>query len=342
MIKVGAATEAEMKERKDRVDDALHATRAAVQEGIVAGGGTAYLRASAVIDGLKLEGDAKIGAQIIKSALQLPTVTIAENAGKEGAVIVNRVLKEKGNVGYNAKTDVFEDLVKAGVIDPVKVSKSALTNAASVATLLLNTEAMIAEIKEPKKDKGGGGHHDEGGGGMGGMGGMGGDGRDGRLLARRPGLTAGRLRGATAPRERPTACPPRPGQPRASPTASLPSFLTQQTTNTHSRIIAMASVKTASKTTIRPLDDRIVVTRTEAQQTSTGGIILPENAKEKPQQGKVLAVGQGKLLDNGTRAKPDVAAGDTILFGKYSGTELTVDGQEIIILRESDILAKLG
>jgi chaperonin GroES len=104
----------------------------------------------------------------------------------------------------------------------------------------------------------------------------------------------------------------------------------------------MASVKTASKTTIRPLDDRIVVTRTEAQQTSTGGIILPENAKEKPQQGKVLAVGQGKLLDNGTRAKPDVAAGDLILFGKYSGTELTVDGQEIIILRESDILAKLA
>src|SRR3954466_8574808 len=91
--------------------------------------------------------------------------------------------------------------------------------------------------------------------------------------------------------------------------------------------------------TIKPLDDRIVVTRTEPEQTTSGGIILPENAKEKPQQGKVLAVGPGKLLDNGGRAKPDVAAGDTILFGKFSGTELTVDGQEIIILKESDILA---
>jgi chaperonin GroES len=104
----------------------------------------------------------------------------------------------------------------------------------------------------------------------------------------------------------------------------------------------MASAATKTKTSIKPLDDRIVVTRTEPEQTTAGGIILPENAKEKPQQGKVLAVGLGKLLDNGTRAKPDVSVGDTILFGKYSGTELTVDGQEIIFLRESDILAKLG
>jgi chaperonin GroES len=93
---------------------------------------------------------------------------------------------------------------------------------------------------------------------------------------------------------------------------------------------------------IKPLDDRIVVTRTEAEQTTTGGIILPENAKEKPQQGKVLAVGPGKLLDNGERAKPDLAAGDIVLFGKYSGTEITVDGQEVIILKESDVLAKIG
>jgi chaperonin GroES len=98
----------------------------------------------------------------------------------------------------------------------------------------------------------------------------------------------------------------------------------------------------AITTTIKPLDDRIVVTRTEPEQTSSGGIILPENAKEKPQQGKVLAVGPGKLLDNGDRAKPDVAAGDVILFGKYTGTELTVEGQEVVILKESDILAKLG
>ena len=174
VIRVGAATEAEMKERKDRVDDALHATRAAVEEGIVAGGGTAYLRAIEAITKLNLEGDVKHGADIIKAALRLPTVTIAENAGQEGEVIANAVQKLKGNFGYNAKSGEYEDLVKSGVIDPVKVSKSALINATSVATLLLNTEAMIAEIKEPKKDKGGGGgHHDEGG-GMGGMGGMGG------------------------------------------------------------------------------------------------------------------------------------------------------------------------
>ena len=181
VIKVGAATEAEMKERKDRVDDALHATRAAVEEGIVAGGGTAYIRAIAAIDKASFKGDEQVGADIIKRALRLPTVTIADNAGQEGEVIANRVGKEKGATGYNAKTGVFEDLIKAGVIDPVKVSKSALINAASVATLLLNTEAMIAEIKEPKPAKGGGGGHggddDEMGGmggGMGGMGGMGG------------------------------------------------------------------------------------------------------------------------------------------------------------------------
>jgi chaperonin GroEL len=165
VIRPGAATEAEMKERKDRIDDALHATRAAVEEGIVAGGGTAYIRAAAVIDGLGLEGDAKLGAEIIKRALRLPTITIAENAGQEGEVIANRTAKEKGAVGYNAKTGVFEDLIKSGVIDPVKVSKSALVNATSVATLLLNTEAMIAEIKEPKKEaKGGHGGHGHGGG----------------------------------------------------------------------------------------------------------------------------------------------------------------------------------
>jgi chaperonin GroES len=107
--------------------------------------------------------------------------------------------------------------------------------------------------------------------------------------------------------------------------------------------MASASGKAKAIThTIKPLDDRIVVTRTEPEQTTSGGIILPENAKEKPQQGKVIAVGPGKLLDNGDRAKPDVAPGDLILFGKYSGSELTVDGQEVIILRESDLLAKLS
>jgi chaperonin GroEL len=173
VIRPGAATEAEMKERKDRIDDALHATRAAVEEGIVAGGGTAYIRAAASIDALGLTGDQKLGADIIKRALRLPTITIAENAGQEGEVIANRTAKEKGAVGYNAKTGVFEDLVKSGVIDPVKVSKSALLNATSVATLLLNTEAMIAEIKEPKKDaKGGPGGHGGGDDDMEGAGGF--------------------------------------------------------------------------------------------------------------------------------------------------------------------------
>jgi chaperonin GroEL len=164
VIKPGAATEAEMKERKDRIDDALHATRAAVEEGIVAGGGTAYIRSVSSIDALGLSGDTKLGAEIIKRSLRLPTITIAANAGKDGEVIANRVAKEKGGVGYNAKSGEFEDLVKSGVIDPVKVAKSALINAASVATLLLNTEAMIAEIKEPKKEaKGGPGAHGHGG-----------------------------------------------------------------------------------------------------------------------------------------------------------------------------------
>ncbi|MCS6971152.1 MAG: chaperonin GroEL [Planctomycetota bacterium] len=163
VIRPGAATEAEMKERKDRIDDALHATRAAVEEGIVAGGGTAYIRAIPAVQALKLSGDARIGADIVAAALRLPTVTIAANAGQEGEVIANRVAKESGTIGYNAKTGQFEDLVKSGVIDPVKVAKSALVNAASVATLLLNTEAMIAEIKEPKKESKKGGHgHDHG------------------------------------------------------------------------------------------------------------------------------------------------------------------------------------
>ena len=104
----------------------------------------------------------------------------------------------------------------------------------------------------------------------------------------------------------------------------------------------MATAKSAPKTVIKPLDDRIVVARTEPESKTSGGIFLPENAKEKPQQGKILAVGPGKLLDNGTRSKPDVAVGDIILFGKYSGTEITVDGVEVIILKESDILAKVG
>ncbi|RJR49189.1 MAG: chaperonin GroEL [Desulfobacteraceae bacterium] len=153
VISVGAATEAEMKEKKDRVEDALNATRAAVEEGIVPGGGVAFLRSLKAVDGLQIEGDEKSGADIIRRALEEPIRQIANNAGFEGSVVVQRVMEGKGNFGFNAQTGEYEDLIKAGIIDPTKVSRFALQNAASVAGLLLTTEAMIAE--KPKKDKGG-------------------------------------------------------------------------------------------------------------------------------------------------------------------------------------------
>jgi len=153
VISVGAATEAEMKEKKDRVEDALNATRAAVEEGIVPGGGVAFLRSLKAVDGLQLNGDEKSGADIIRRALEEPIRQIANNAGFEGSVVVQRVMEGKGNFGFNAQTGEYEDMIKAGIIDPTKVSRFALQNAASVAGLLLTTEAMIAE--KPKKDKGG-------------------------------------------------------------------------------------------------------------------------------------------------------------------------------------------
>lgn len=153
VINVGAATETEMKEKKHRIDDALHATKAAVEEGIVAGGGITLLRAISVLQGQKFEGDQKIGAEIIMKALEEPAKLIAQNAGKEGSVIVEHLKKEKGSIGYNAKTGVIEDMVKAGVIDPTKVVKSALMNAASIAGMLITTEAMVAEIPEKKDSK---------------------------------------------------------------------------------------------------------------------------------------------------------------------------------------------
>ena len=168
VIKVGAATETELKERKARVEDALHATRAAVEEGIVPGGGVALVRSvKAVEDLLKtLEGDEKIGAQIVRRALEEPLRQIVANAGEEGAVVVAKVLESKDqHYGYNAATGHFEDLVKAGVIDPTKVTRTALQNAASIAGLLLTTEALISEIPEPKAAPAGG----HGGGGMDGM-----------------------------------------------------------------------------------------------------------------------------------------------------------------------------
>jgi chaperonin GroEL len=155
VINVGAATEVEMKEKKARVEDALHATRAAVEEGIVPGGGVAYLRTLAALEALKPGGEQNFGVEIIRRALQEPLRKIASNAGVEGAVVINKVREGKGAFGYNARTDTYEDLEKAGVIDPTKVERTALQNAASVASLLLTTEAMVAE--RPKgKSKGGG------------------------------------------------------------------------------------------------------------------------------------------------------------------------------------------
>ncbi len=168
VIKVGAATETEMKEKKARVEDAMHATKAAVEEGIVPGGGVALLRASKALDTLKLEGDQKIGVQIIRRAIEEPCRWIATNAGLEGSIIVAQVKDGKGDEGFNAATEVFEDLVKAGVIDPAKVVRNALQNASSIASLLLTTEALICDIPEEKKESGGGGGG-MGGGGMGGM-----------------------------------------------------------------------------------------------------------------------------------------------------------------------------
>ena len=167
VINVGAATEAEMKEKKARVEDALHATRAAVEEGIVAGGGVALLRTIKAIEALKLEGDEAAGAQIVRRAIEHPIRALCSNAGVDGGVVVKEVLSSKGNVGYNVATDKFEDLVKAGVVDPTKVTRTALQNAASIAGLLLTTECMITEIPEKKEAAGGGGHgHGPGGGGM--------------------------------------------------------------------------------------------------------------------------------------------------------------------------------
>ena len=168
VINVGAATETEMKEKKARVEDALHATRAAVEEGIVPGGGVALLRCLPAIEALKLEGDEQIGVEIVKRAIESPLRCLAQNAGVEGSIVVQEVKKRKGNEGYNVATNEYEDLVKAGVVDPKKVTRSALQNASSIAGLLLTTECLITEL--PEKDKpapGGGGH----GGGMGGMGG---------------------------------------------------------------------------------------------------------------------------------------------------------------------------
>ena len=167
VINVGAATETEMKEKKARVEDALHATRAAVEEGIVAGGGVAYLRTQKVLDNIKdLEADEKVGVAIVRRAIEEPTRQLADNAGKEGALVVEEVKKRKGNEGYDVASDEYTDLVKAGIVDPTKVARTALQNAASISGLLLTTEALVTEIPEKEKTP------PMPGGGMGGMGGM--------------------------------------------------------------------------------------------------------------------------------------------------------------------------
>jgi len=164
VIKVGAATETEMKEKKARVEDAMHATKAAVEEGIVPGGGVALIRAAKALDTLKLEGDQAVGVQLIRRAVEAPLRWIATNAGQEGSIVVQKVKDAKAEEGYNAATDTYENLVAAGVIDPVKVVRTALQNASSIASLLLTTEAMVSEIPEEKKET-----PMPGGGGMGGM-----------------------------------------------------------------------------------------------------------------------------------------------------------------------------
>jgi chaperonin GroEL len=153
VIRVGAATETEMKERKARVDDALAATRSAVEEGVVPGGGVALLRAEAALKQLKLSDDEKVGAAIILRAVEEPTRRIAENAGFEGSVVVERVKSEKGAVGFNAARNEYEDLVKAGIIDPAKVTRTALQNAVSVAALILTTESIVVEKPEEEDEE---------------------------------------------------------------------------------------------------------------------------------------------------------------------------------------------
>ena len=174
VINVGAPTETEMKEKKARVEDALHATRAAVEEGIVPGGGVIFLRAQKALDKLELEGDEVVGASIIRRALEEPLRMISSNAGVEGAIVVRKVVEGKAAFGFNARTEEYEDLIKAGVVDPAKVSRTALENGSSIASLLLPTEALVAALPEKAAPAPAGppGGDMYGGGGMGGMGGM--------------------------------------------------------------------------------------------------------------------------------------------------------------------------
>ncbi|MCX8063750.1 MAG: chaperonin GroEL, partial [Candidatus Hydrogenedentes bacterium] len=159
VIRVGAPTETELKEKKDRTDDALNATRAAIEEGFVAGGGVALLRARRVLNNLKLEGDEALGVSIVKKAMAVPLIQIVENAGLQGEVIAEKLEEEKESIGFNAETCKIEDLIKAGIIDPTKVIRCALQNATSVASLIITTECLVADIPEKKDEKGGNHKH---------------------------------------------------------------------------------------------------------------------------------------------------------------------------------------
>ena len=172
VLRIGGATEVEVKERKDRVDDAMHATRAAVEEGVIAGGGTALLYASKALEGMKLDNeDQQVGVEIIKRALQAPIRQIVENAGSEGSIIVGKLMEQKDtNHGFDAQNDNYVDMVKSGIIDPVKVVRTAIQDAASVAGLMITTEAVVTDTEEEGGTAAGGGMPDMGG--MGGMGGM--------------------------------------------------------------------------------------------------------------------------------------------------------------------------
>jgi chaperonin GroEL len=167
VINVGAATETEMKEKKARVEDALNATRAAVEEGIVPGGGVALVRCLAALENMKIKADQKLGVKVVMRAMEEPLRQIAKNAGSEGSVVIDKVKNGEGAFGYNAQTDTYEDLMKAGILDPTKVVRFALQNAASVASLMLTTQAMVAETPEEKKQMHPGAQGM--GGGMGGM-----------------------------------------------------------------------------------------------------------------------------------------------------------------------------